>query len=226
MVPFLVKVAGFEGPLGLLLEMAKKGKVDLKVIPISAILREVIRAFKRAEKRYLGFLADQLLIVAVLAFLKSKVLLPSRVEEDDLEIEPFVPQKDEAFDLLVDFLNHRPLLGWDVFTRPLTEGEEEVEADLSSLMVSARVLFRRSTAPKADFRTHEAFDLKRWMELLLERLEREGEFKIQGHKEEVIPLFLGALELCRQGRISLHQAAPFGEIWVRPRWRSAAGLSL
>lgn len=224
MVPFLVKVPGFEGPLGLLLEMAKKGEVDLKALSISAILKELIRSFKKAEKKYLGFWADQLLIVAVLAFLKSKVLLPTR--EEDLEIEPFVPQRDQVLDLLVDFLSGRPLLDWDVFTRPKIEGEEEeLELELSALMVSARVLLKRPSGPKGEFRPHDAFDLKRAMALLLDRLEREGEFRLQGPKEEVIPLFLAALELCRQGHISLHQEAPFGEIWVRSRWRPVAEVS-
>lgn len=227
MIHFLVKVPGFEGPLGLLLEMAKKGKVDLKALSILAILKELIRAFKRAEKKYLGFLADQLLIVAVLAFLKSKALLPSLKEEEELEVESFVPQRDEVLELFVDFLSKRPLLDWDVFTRPEGESEEEeVKVELSSLIVSARVLFKRSSGPKAELRPQDAFDLKKAMVLLLDRLDKEGEFKLQGPKEEVIPLFLAALELCRQGQISLHQESPFRDIWVRSKWCSAAGVSL
>lgn len=221
MVPLLVKVPGFEGPLGSLLEMAKKGKVDLRTVSISAILKELIRSFRRAEKKYLGFLADQLLIVAVLAFLKSKALLPSRKEEEELEVESFVPQKDEVIEPSVDFLSKRPLLDWDVFTRPKGGEEGELEAELSSLIVAARVLFKTSSVPKAEIRPHDAFDLRRYMTLLLDRLNKGGEFRLQGPKEEIVPLFLAALELCRQGQILLHQDAPFSEIWVRSKLCSA-----
>ena len=81
--PFLVDVDGFEGPLDLLLELARRQKVDLAKISILALVDQYLEFIEAARKVRLELAADYLVMAAWLAYLKSRLLLPEQPKGEE-----------------------------------------------------------------------------------------------------------------------------------------------
>jgi segregation and condensation protein A len=120
---FVVDVEGFEGPLDLLLDLARRQKVDLHKISVLALAEQYLAFVEAARSLRLELAADYLVMAAWLAYLKSRLLLP-RAEKD---AEPAAEELAEALQLRLrrleairaaaDALVNRPRLGRDVFGR-------------------------------------------------------------------------------------------------------------
>ena len=82
---FTVDLDGFEGPLDLLLELARRQRVDLARISILALAEQYLRFVEAARKLRLELAADYLVMAAWLAFLKSRLLLPAPPQPTDLD---------------------------------------------------------------------------------------------------------------------------------------------
>ena len=82
---FTVDLDGFEGPLDLLLELARRQRVDLARISILALVDQYLRFVEAARKLRLELAADYLVMAAWLAFLKSRLLLPAAAEPPELD---------------------------------------------------------------------------------------------------------------------------------------------
>src|SRR5215207_8756668 len=119
----IVDVEGFEGPLDLLLSLARQQKVDLSKISILALADQYLAFIEEARKIRLELAADYLVMAAWLAYLKSRLLLP--VAEGDLgpSAEDMATalamrlRRLEAIRNAADQLTSRPQLGRDVFGR-------------------------------------------------------------------------------------------------------------
>ena len=124
----VVDVEGFEGPLDLLLKLARDQKVDLAKISILALAEQYLSFIDEARRLRLEIAADYLVMAAWLAFLKSRLLLPDDDEED-------APSGEELAAVLAARLKHleaireagrrllsRPRLDVDIFPRGLPEG--------------------------------------------------------------------------------------------------------
>src|SRR5512141_381167 len=124
----VVDVEGFEGPLDLLLALARTQKVDLARISVLALAQQYLDFIAEARKLRLEIAADYLVMAAGLAFLKSKLLLPA---EQDTEGEPtgeelaqllaFRLKRLDAMREVAAQLMTRKRLGRDVFARGLPE---------------------------------------------------------------------------------------------------------
>src|SRR5438094_83059 len=127
--PLLVDVEGFEGPLDLLLALARQQKVDLAKISILALAEQYLAFIEEARKLRLELAADYLVMAAWLAYLKSRLLLP---EPADTEGGPSADdmalalanrlRRLEAIREAATKLMDRPQLGRDVFARGAPEG--------------------------------------------------------------------------------------------------------
>src|SRR5580704_15856992 len=119
----VVDVEGFEGPLDLLLTLARQQKVDLAKISILALADQYLAFIEQARQLRLELAADYLVMAAWLAYLKSRLLLPEPVAAEgasaaDLAIALALRLKRlEAVREAGDRLFERPLLGRDVFAR-------------------------------------------------------------------------------------------------------------
>ncbi|QNT79373.1 segregation and condensation protein A [Entomobacter blattae] len=142
---FCVRLEGFEGPLDLLLELARQQKVDLRHISILQMVEQYLAIIANMQVIRLELAADWLVMAAWLAWLKSRLLLPSN-EEEQLEGE-------EAASLLqaqvieyshiskvANWLGHRPQLGQEVFVAGSTE--EHVAYAYAGLAVSLPQLLK------------------------------------------------------------------------------------
>lgn len=158
----VVDVDGFEGPLHLLLALARKKKVDLAKISILELAEQYLDFMAAAHKHRLDIAADYLVMAAWLAFLKSKLLLP-KPEKDDEEAPAevmaaalaFRLRRLEAMRAAGDAIRALPILGRDVFMRGAPEGVRSTrsvvyETDLHDLL--SAYAHRRSAKARAIYR--------------------------------------------------------------------------
>src|SRR5436189_4525195 len=128
----VVDVEGFEGPLDLLLTLARQQKVDLAKISILALADQYLAFIEEARKLRLELAADYLVMAAWLAYLKSRLLLPEPPEPDGLSAEEMAIalaqrlRRLEAIRTVAEQLLNRPQLGREVFSR----GRPEPIADI------------------------------------------------------------------------------------------------
>ncbi len=124
---FVVDVEGFEGPLDLLLDLARRQKVDLSKISVLALAEQYLEFIATARSLRIELAADYLVMAAWLAYLKSRLLLPQAAtdaEPDGAELAEALQlrlRRLEAIRAAADALINRPRLGRDVFARGLPE---------------------------------------------------------------------------------------------------------
>jgi segregation and condensation protein A len=227
---------GWEGPLDLLLTLARGQKVDLAKISILALVEQYLAFIADAKKLKLEIAADYLVMAAWLAYLKSCLLLPRDQEADpspeelamrlQLRLQRLSAMREAGARLLA-----RDRIGRDVFLRGAPEGLKIVrhsiwQADLYDLIsaygfVRARnepaihVVGRRPvmTLEEALLRVERMIGARvEWtrIEAFLPETE-DGEFR----KSALASSFVAALELARKGRLELDQEAPFAPLYVR-----------
>lgn len=123
----VVDVEGFEGPMDLLLHLARNQKVDLTQISVLELVRQYLKFIERAKKIRIELAADYLVMAAWLAFLKSKLLIPKPANDDEPSGEEMAAilqyrlQRLEAMRDAASKLVNRNRLGRDVFARGMPE---------------------------------------------------------------------------------------------------------
>jgi segregation and condensation protein A len=124
----IVDVDGYEGPLDVLLALARAQKVDLRKISILALAEQYLEFIAEARRRQLDLAADYLVMASWLAYLKSKLLLPEPESEGEPSAEELAErltlqlQRLEAIRMAATRLMSRDRLGSDVFLRGAPEG--------------------------------------------------------------------------------------------------------
>ncbi|WP_020178454.1 ScpA family protein [Methylopila sp. M107] len=241
----LLDLDGFEGPLDLLLDLARRQKVDLAKISILELAEQYLAFVEAARADQLDLAADYLVMAAWLAYLKSRLLVPDApTEEDEVPAEiaaaalAFRLRRLEAMRKAGEALLDRPLLGRDALPR----GEEPEEGGAQSplwtatlydlltayarqrvkTLVSEVRVARRPHWTLAEARSAlerlvgRSADWSRLDGLLLR-------FMTPSMRASVLASGLGAsLELAREGRLELRQERAFGPLFVR----SGAPLAL
>ena len=125
---FLVDVDGFEGPLDLLLELARRQKVDLAKISVLALAEQYLEFVEAARKVRLELAADYLVMAAWLTYLKSRLLLPEAPKGEEPPAADLAAalaerlRRLEAIRTAAEKLVNRPRLGRDLFLRGAPEG--------------------------------------------------------------------------------------------------------
>jgi segregation and condensation protein A len=238
--PLIVALDGYEGPLHILLDLAKAQKVDLLKLSVT-LLAEQYLAFVRAASRGRFTLAAEYLVMAAwLAFLKSRLLLPrpQRPVSDEGPPEALAAQlafrlaKLDAMRKAAEALAARPQLGRDVFARGDSEqvtvvSTHKLEGDLSDLMsayVSIRVRARHQAYQPSLFPAYRLDDARDWLKRLLPNLRdwttltsaapdapREGPWRASA----LASTLSAALEMAREGELEVQQAAHFTPIYLR-----------
>ena len=228
---------GYEGPIDLLLSLAREQKVDLTKISILALADQYL-AFIAAQRRLkLEIAADYLVMAAWLAFLKSRLLLPEP-NDDAPEAEEMAAALGHRLQLLEAMqkagrtLLARPQLGRDFWVRGAPEGLATVpmpvwQLDLYELLRAYGDSRRRTTTsvlavePSAFYSMDDA--LQRFAQFLgrvpaWRALVRFLPDDIRGElmrRSALAATFAAVLELARDGRIELRQDRAFGPIWLR-----------
>ena len=231
-----LSLGAWEGPLDLLLSLARGQKVDLTKISILQLVEQYLVFIADARALKLEIAADYLVMAAWLAYLKSCLLLPKDPEQEpspeDLAARlQFRLQRLDAMREAGARLMARDRLGRDVFLRAAPEGLRLVRT--SAWQASAYDLFaaygsiRARTAPAMHVVAHRAVmtleaAIERVAALVGSRLEwtriesflpstRNSAYR----RSALASSFVAALELARKGRVEIHQDGPFAPLMVR-----------
>ena len=229
-------IDGWEGPLDLLLALARSQKVDLRRISILALVDQYLRFIDEARVVRLELAADYLVMAAWLAYLKSALLLPRDPAQDpspeDLALRLQI--RLERLDAMRDAgarLVARDRIGRDVFRRDSPVGLRSVrrslwQAEIYDLIaaygrISARTRPVMHVVADRAVMTLEAA-LERVALLLGEALDwRSIETFLpdaaagRSRRSALASSFVAALELARQGRVELRQHAAFAPLYLR-----------
>lgn len=242
-----VTLEGFEGPLDLLLELARTQKVDLSRISILQLAEQYLdvldNARQRSEPLRLEKAADWLVMAAWLAWLKSRLLLPALEGDDEAEDAVELLQERlielERMRVAAQWLQQRPRLGEMVFERPEAENHTHIDrsqlrADLSSLVLSYLKARRRGGrkhvyAPRV-VRYWSTQQARAVLVRLLGRQRVVGWRCLRtivpdddaseplGRKAALAGALMAGLEMAKGGQLELRQDNAFGDI----EWRGVS----
>ncbi|RMF67683.1 MAG: hypothetical protein D6743_04510 [Calditrichaeota bacterium] len=236
-MPYRVQLENFEGPLDLLLFLIKKNEVDIYDIPIAEITQQYLAYLEFIELLDLDHASEFILVAATLIRIKAKMLLPKPELEDEevedpreelvqrlLEYQRF---KEAAWQLRDLEARHRDFFARGAYTFENDDEPEEPETgrevtlfDLMSVFVE---VIKRM--PKQDVHTVERIPVtvEEQAEFVLSFFEKRDKVLFRDLllqiKERIVLVvtFVAILDLVKNQRLSVSQAKPFAEIWIRKR---------
>jgi segregation and condensation protein A len=233
----VLQLDGFEGPMDLLLELARAQKVDLAKISILALVEQFLAVIEGARTIKLELAADWLVMAAWLTWLKSRLLLPAADDPEDAEVaaETLAARLVDlqAVRAAAAWMGQRPQLGWDEFARGAAE--DMTETDRSRLRVelpgllSAYLAARRRAGAKLAYRPKPMTYFS--VQNALERIGRLlGAMPDWSTLDAFLPEALGdglprraalsatlvaGLEMARAGEVLVRQERDFGPIFLK-----------
>ena len=246
----LLDIDGYEGPLHLLLELARKQRVDLAQVSILELAEQYLNFIKTAQDLRIELAADYLVMAAWLAFLKSKLILPSDKPEMETPeaqemaaILAFRLERLDAMRRAVSGLMRLPKAGQEILTRGAPEGLRSrttplFEAELFDLLKAygtsrGRSAFRHHTisAPRVlsmeDARNRlkramsgSGMDLSEWT-AMDQLIDRSDLSEDVPQSSVKASSLLAGLELAKEGDIELRQIAAFDPIYLRTAKRKS-----
>ena len=238
----VLEIDGYEGPLDILLTLARQQKVDLRKISILALAEQYLVFVTSARRIHLDLAADYLVMAAWLAYLKSRLLVPEpEVEEGELSAAELAGrlalrlQRLEAMRKASAALMARPRIGLAMFGRGMPEGIRIVRTSIYSCalydLLKAYGEFKGSRGPR------EALTMKMGrarivsIEEALERLRRvlgdipdwtvlqsflpEDMADPLTQRSAIASTLSASLEMAKRGEVDLRQLKPFGPIYVK-----------
>jgi segregation and condensation protein A len=234
----VVDLDGFEGPIGMLLVLAREQKVDLTRISILALAEQYLKFIAEAHRLRLELAADYLVMAAWLAYLKSRMLLPDPPPDDEptvaelAEALQFRLLRLEAMQKVGKALMERPLLGRDVFSHGAPEGLKTVTkpvyaVSLYELLKSYGDHRSRGEATVLHIRAPKYYSVDDALRRLSQMIGHSIEWRHLGAflppqlrtgilgRSALAATFVASLELTKNGEIELRQEEIYGPIFVR-----------
>ena len=241
----VVDVDGFEGPLDLLLHLARSQKVDLARISILALAEQYLVFVDRARKLRLELAADYLVMAAWLAFLKSKLLIPKTPGDDGESGEElaavlqFRLKRLEAMRDAAARLVNRNRLGRDVMARGMPEivvleKQTTYQASLYDLLTAYAIQRQRQAVTNVRIARRTVWSLQDARDLLTRLVGRMRDWTAldrflvdylaspQERATAIASSFAASLELVREGTLDIRQDGAFAPIYLRSRPKPAA----
>ena len=231
---FNVNINTFNGPLEVLLDLAKSQKVDLEKISITALVDQFLDFIKSEEKINLDLASEYLLMATWLTYLKSKLLLPESDEEEFKALEvaeklKLQLKKLELIRLLSDQMLKRKRLGKDVFMRGIKGQIRSIYSSKYSLTLfellkaySTIIMtkdFQIINIPKLPvFTTEEAINqIKSFFGKLTDWKNIDDLIPNNYHSKKTgkAGIFAGSLELVKEGNIKIKQENLFDKIFLK-----------
>ena len=236
---FKLNVDNYEGPLDLLLDLAKAQKVDLMQISIVQLADQYIDYISKIKDN-LELAADFLVMASWLAYLKSRLLLPDNFDDDFSAIKmaeklKLQLRKLESIRLLSDLLMSKPKLGFEVFMRAIREGIKPINKSEYSVslyeLIKAYADFKRKenfssisikklpvyTMEEAIKMITKMFDqIKEWCDI--NSIIPKNFLKTKKLKKSGLSgTFAASLELVREGKLLIKQEQAFEDIYIKSK---------
>jgi segregation and condensation protein A len=236
----VVDVAGFEGPLDLLLHLARNQKVDLARISILALAEQYLAFIEKVRALRLELAADYLVMAAWLAFLKSKLLIPKQPGEEGESGEElaavlqFRLKRLEAMRDASARLVNRNRLGRDVFARGMPEmviieKRNSFSASLYDLLTAYAQQRQKQAINNVTIARRAVWSLKDAREVLARLIGSVGDWTAldsflieylatpEEKRTAMASSFAATLEMVREGKLEVRQDQVFAPIYLRGR---------
>ena len=239
---FKISLDGYEGPIDLLLDLARKQKVDLSEISILTLAEQYAEFIENYKKIHLEIAADYLVMAAWLTYLKSRLLLPKDEKNDESTPEQleeaikYQLQRLEAMQKISKELYSRPLIGRDTFYVNIDEGIKikyniSYTSSLFDLLKSYSTIIKKQeiisnlTINLSELQTVENSiqkiknmfgSLKEWTNFLtlIPKLSSNNII----NKSYISSNFVASLELTKNDLIEMKQTETFGNIYIKNKF--------
>ena len=234
----VVDIAGFEGPLDLLLHLARTQKVDLARISVLALAEQYLAYIEKARKIRIELAADYLVMAAWLAYLKSRLLIPKQPRDEGPSGEEmaaalaFRLKRLEAMRDAATRLVNRNRLGRDVFARGApehipTERRSAFEASLYDLLTAYASLRQRHAVTHVTIEKRDVWSLADAREVLSRLLGEIDDWTALDHfllrymtdpehrATAIASSFAATLEMVREGSLEIRQDGAFQPLYLR-----------
>lgn len=240
----LLNIDGYEGPIDILLDLARKQKVDLVQISILQLVRQYMEFIERAKAMNLELAAEYLVMAAWLAYLKSRLLLPKQDDDEEISAEDmaealqFQLRRLEAMRAVSEKLMERPQLGQGVFARGAPEGltlstKARWDVQIFDLFRAYGDIRQRSEDTGYDLPVFKLMSMDNAMvrmTKMLGALPRKGINSVWTTLTSFIPegvadrlyvrsalasSFTAGLELAKQGKLEIKQDGLFRPVYMR-----------
>ena len=238
---FNIQLDSFEGPIDLLLELARKQKVDLSEISILKLAEQYIVFIEKYQEIHLEIAADYLVMAAWLTYLKSRLLLPKEEKSEEYspqELEEalrYQLQRLEAFQNVSKILYLKPLIGRDVFYGNLHE-DVDIKYDITYsstlydlLKTYSSILIKSENISQLTITLSELYSVDSAIQRLKNIFGNIQEWtnflkiipnlgtNLIVNKSLVTSNFVASLELAKNGYIEVKQEETFGNIYIRAK---------
>lgn len=227
-----VFLEAFEGPLDLLLYLIKRQNIDILDIPIAEITKQYMEYVDLMKEMRLELAAEYLVMAAMLAEIKSRMLLPRPVSEED-EDDPRSElvrrlQEYEVYRQAAEDLRDLPQLGRDVLQVEIVAPFVQVVKQHPQVSLDDLIYALKDVLERAEMYAHhqvqaEPLSVRERMSAVLDRLDAESFcaftslFSPEEGRQGVVVTLLALLELIKEALIELVQADTFSPIHVRAR---------
>jgi len=228
-----VFLEAFEGPLDLLLYLIRKQNLDIENIPIADITVQYMSYVEMMKELHLELAAEYLVMAAMLAEIKSRVLLPRLAEEDEDEDDPRAElirrlQEYERFKQAAEDIDDLPRLGRDTFIASsqipdLEIAKPEPDVDMRELLTALHEVLERASMFSHHQIQREVLSTREKMSQVLERVSAAKFcsfvelFDVKEGRMGVVVTFLAIMELTKESLIEIIQTESYGPIHVRAK---------
>ncbi len=235
-----VILEAFEGPLDLLLYLIRRQNLDILEINVADITKQYIHYVEMMDAMQFELAAEYLLMAAMLAEIKSRMLLPRSSEEEEDEEDPRAQlirrlQEYERFKTAAEDINELPRQGRDTHQaiaeppgRNLTRPEPEV--DLKEVLLALAEVLRRADMFESHHVEKEKLSTRERMTQVLDQLSGQqfmpfvNLFKVEEGRLGVVVTFLAVMELIKESLVEIVQSEAFGPIHVKARSEGAVQI--
>jgi segregation and condensation protein A len=228
-----VFLEAFEGPLDLLLYLIRKQNIDVLDIPVAEITRQYMGYVELMQSVRLELAAEYLVMAAMLAEIKSRMLLPRSSEAPEEEDDPRAElirrlQEYERYKAAAEGLDRLPRVGRDLTVPRLEAPQAQArkllpDVALEELLLSMAQVLRRADMFESHQVSRETLSTRERMSEVLERLKGGAFvpfvelFTAEEGRLGVVVTFMAVLELIKESLVELVQNEAFGPIHVRAR---------
>jgi len=228
-----VFLEAFEGPLDLLLYLIKRQNLDILEIDVSAITEQYMRYVELMDAMQFELAAEYLLMAAMLAEIKSRMLLPRSSELEEDEEDPRAQlirrlQEYERFKKVAEDIEEMPRIERDTWVGSahppdLNRSRPDPDVDMRELLVALGEVLRRADMFESHHIQREALSTRERMSQVLERLSGQqfvpfvALFSAREGRLGVVVTFLAIMELIKESLVEIVQTESFGPIHVKAR---------
>ncbi|OGT63440.1 MAG: hypothetical protein A3E85_01195 [Gammaproteobacteria bacterium RIFCSPHIGHO2_12_FULL_45_12] len=228
-----VFLSAFEGPLDFLLYLIRKQNIDILDIPIAAVTRQYMEYINLMQELSLELAAEYLVMAAILAEIKSRMLLPHSVDEENPEADPRAElvrrlQEYERYKQAAENIDQLNRVERDIFiveadTSQIAVNKPLPAVQLKELMQSLLNVIQRAEHHTTHHIQLDALSVREKMTHILNQIQAEAHlpfvrlFNLHEGRHGVVVTFLAMLELLKQGLIEFVQSAAFAPIYLNAK---------